>query len=88
MTDALEDLKVIGLHIHTTSKALNRAIREIERLRAREASVREEALEEAAKIAEHLGSHLIRGERGPEYVGGNLDVAAAIRALAKAKEAE
>ncbi|MEZ2220711.1 hypothetical protein [Rhizobium sp. RCC_161_2] len=49
---------------------------------------RSAALEEAAKIAERLGSHLVRGETGPEYVGGNLDVAAAIRSLAKAKEAD
>lgn len=46
------------------------------------------ALEEAAQIAESLGRHLVRGESGPEYVGGNLDVAAAIRSLAKAKEAD
>jgi hypothetical protein len=47
---------------------------------------RREALEEAAKVAERLGSHLVRGESGPEYVGGNLDVAAAIRSLSVAKE--
>lgn len=47
-----------------------------------------QAFEEAAKIAERLGRHLVRGETGPEYVGGNLDVATAIRSLAKAKEAD
>ncbi|SCB30772.1 hypothetical protein [Rhizobium lusitanum] len=50
--------------------------------------IRNKALEEAAQVAERLGSHLVRGESGPEYVGGNLDVAAAIRSLSVAKEPE
>jgi len=82
MADALEDLKVIGLHMHATSKALNRAIREIGRLRAREATVREEALEEAAKIADDWLS--FDGVEKTKF----HDIAAAIRALAKEKEAE
>ncbi|OCJ12519.1 hypothetical protein A6U86_05710 [Rhizobium sp. AC27/96] len=88
MADALEELKVIGLHMHTTSKALNRAIREIQRLQAQNATIRCETIEEAAKVAERLGSPLVRGESGPEYVNGNCDIAAAIRSLAKAKEAD
>jgi hypothetical protein len=34
MSEALDELKAIGLHMHATSKALNKAIREIERLEA------------------------------------------------------
>lgn len=91
MSDALEDLKVIGLHTHTMSKALNRAIREIERLRAREATVREEALEEAVKIADEYECHLMDYGGSVDaqhfYEGGMLDagqgIAAAIRALSE-----